>query len=265
MPDEPAVLPDLERRFGAAARLLGEAAYARLRAAHAVVIGIGGVGSWAAEALARCGLAQLTLIDLDHVAESNTNRQIHALDEHYGKAKVQAMRERVAAIHPACHVHAVEEFITPHNVATLVPPADVVLDCIDQARAKAALIAHCRDQRQWVITAGAAGGKLDPTRIRVGDLALVHGDPLLARVRSHLRRAHGFPAADQRGGRFDVPAAYSDEPVHAPSTAMGTPGAPLACAGYGSLVTVTAPLGFVLAARAVQHIVAHNSTSPPSA
>ncbi|MCS6945748.1 MAG: ThiF family adenylyltransferase [Sutterellaceae bacterium] len=245
---------DLDRRFGGVARLYGKAAFARLRAAHAVVVGIGGVGSWAAEALARSGVGQLTLIDLDHVAESNVNRQVHALTDTLGQAKVAAMAARIAGIDPRARVNAVEEFVTVENAATLVPAADVVLDCIDQLAPKAALLAACRARGLAVLTSGAGGGRSDPTRIRRADLALVDGDPLLAKVRYRLRRHHGFPraGAGRRTPKFGIEAIYSNEPVRG----RGTAGAPLSCAGYGSVVTVTAALGLALAAAALDYLAA---------
>ncbi len=253
--------PLAERRFAGVGRLHGAAALARFRAAHVVVIGIGGVGSWAAEALARSAVGRLTLIDLDHIAESNTNRQIHALGDAYGRAKVQAMAERIGAINPACRVDCIEEFVDADNAGTLLPAADLVLDCIDQVAAKAALLAWCRRQRIAAITCGAAGGRLDPTRIRSDDLARVAGDPLLAKVRYRLRREYGFPRESEAGKvrRFGLTAVFSDEPVRAPRTdgdgteaAAATGG--LACSGYGSSVTVTAPMGFVAAALALHQL-----------
>lgn len=247
---------DLERRFGGIERLYGSAAYARLRAAHVVVIGLGGVGSWAAEALARSAVGRLTLIDLDHVAESNTNRQVHALGDEFGKAKVAAMAARIAAINPVAQVTCLEEFIAPENAMTLVPACDAVLDCIDQVAPKAALIAACRTRGIAIFTSGAGGGRVDPTRIRSGDLAHAEGDPLLAKVRYRLRRHHGFArervSADQRirVSKFGVTAIYSDEQVRGKASG----GAALACAGYGSVVTVTASLGLALAACALQRI-----------
>jgi len=245
--------PDLERRFAGVARLFGEAGYARLRAARVAVIGIGGVGSWAAEALARSGVGSISLVDLDHIAESNTNRQIHALGDAYGKAKVLAMAERIAAIDPACTVRPVEAFVDADNAAALAAGHDLVLDCIDQVRAKAALIATCRTQAITVITCGAAGGRIDPTRLRQDDLARASGDPLLAKVRYRLRREHGFPR--ESGGRvrrFGVAAIYSDEPIRTPQDC--SPQARLACAGYGSTVAVTGAMGFAAAAVALQHL-----------
>ena len=245
--------PDLERRFAGVARLFGEAGYARLRAARVAVIGIGGVGSWAAEALARSGVGSISLVDLDHIVESNTNRQIHALGDAYGKAKVLAMAERIAAIDPACAVRPVEAFVDADNAAALAAGHDLVLDCIDQVRAKAALIATCRTQAITVITCGAAGGRIDPTRLRQDDLARASGDPLLAKVRYRLRREHGFPR--ESGGRvrrFGVAAIYSDEPIRTPQDC--SPQARLACAGYGSTVAVTGAMGFAAAAVALQHL-----------
>jgi tRNA A37 threonylcarbamoyladenosine dehydratase len=249
---------DLARRFGGVTRLYGEAAFERFRRARIAVVGIGGVGSWAAEALARCAVGTLVLIDLDHIAESNTNRQIHALGDEFGKAKVLAMAQRVRAINPAARVRCVEEFVAPENVADIVRDVDAVVDCIDRVSAKAALIAHCCACGIDVVTCGAAGGRTDPTRIRTGDLARAAGDPLLAKVRYRLRRHYGFPReAPGRTRKFGVAAVYSDEPVRlpigvcAPATDLA---AGLACAGYGSTVTVTAPFGFVAAALALDRI-----------
>jgi tRNA A37 threonylcarbamoyladenosine dehydratase len=253
-----------ERRFTGVARLYGAAALQRFAAAHVVVVGVGGVGSWAAEALARSAVGRLTLIDLDHVAESNTNRQVHALGDSYGQAKVQAMAARIAAIDPRCHVDAVEEFVTADNVAQVVPGADAVIDCIDQVDAKAALLAWCVRNGIAVVTCGAGGGRIDPTRIRRDDLARVAGDPLLAKLRYRLRRRHGFPREDRRGRvrRFGIEAIYSDEPVQPPRTDAAAADAALpstqglACSGYGSSVAVTAPLGFAAAAAVLARLAA---------
>lgn len=246
--------PDLERRFAGVARLYGEEGFARLRQARVVVVGIGGVGSWTAEALARCHVGAMTLIDLDHIAESNTNRQIHALGDAYGRAKVLAMAERIAAIDPSCAVRTIEEFVDPDNAARLAAGHDLLLDCIDQVSAKAALIAACRGLGIAVVTCGAAGGRLDPTRLRQDDLARVRGDPLLAKVRYRLRRQHGFPREGARVKRFGVAAIYSDEPIRAPQDC--SPQARLACAGYGSTVAVTGAMGFAAAACAVERLAA---------
>lgn len=239
---------DAVRRFGGVARLYGEQAAARLRAAHVIVVGLGGVGSWAAEALARCAVGRITLIDMDHVSESNTNRQIHALGDAYGRAKVAAMADRIAAINPACDVRVVDDFVTTDNVEQIVVQCDAVVDCIDQANAKAALIAHARSAGIAIVTCGAAGGRIDPSRLARGDLGVIVGDPLLARVRQRLRRDHGFPRAKgARPAKFGVIAIYSDEPLARPEAACDEPAhAPtggLSCSGYGSTVVVTAPMG----------------------
>ena len=249
--------PDYARRFGGMARLYGAEAAARLRAANAVVIGIGGVGSWAAEALARSGVGRLTLIDLDHVAESNINRQVHALDGTLGQAKVLAMKERIAQINADCVVATVEEFVTADNVATLLPACDVIIDAIDQVRAKAALIAHCRRIGIALVTTGGAGGRSDPAQLRVDDLSHTIQDPLASKVRATLRREYRFPREPKK--KFGVDCVYSVEPVRRPQAAAcdvdaaGLHG--LNCAGYGSSVCVTAAFGFAAAARALALIL----------
>ncbi len=255
------------RRFGGINRLYGAAALDRLAQSHAVVIGIGGVGSWAAEALARSGFGRLTLVDLDHVAESNFNRQLHALAPTLGQAKVEAMAQRIAQINPHCVVQCVDDFLTPENVGEIIgtDPTTLVLDAMDQVAAKVALIAWCKRHKQTVVTCGAAGGKLRGELVQVADLSETMQDPLLARVRTGLRRDHRFPAgqlkpvsAGKSSGnkktRFGIQAVYSTEAVKRPveegnSCAPFDPtgGAPLACAGYGSLVTVTAVFGMVAA------------------
>ncbi|CAB3786557.1 tRNA cyclic N6-threonylcarbamoyladenosine(37) synthase TcdA [Pararobbsia alpina] len=259
-------LPDRARRFGGVARLYGPEALERFEHAHVAVIGIGGVGSWVVEALARSAIGHLTLIDLDNVAESNTNRQIHALDGNYGKAKVTAMAERITQIDPACRVTQVEDFIEPDNMDRLLGGGfDFIVDAIDSVRTKVALIAWCVAHKQPLITVGGAGGQLDPTRLRIDDLALTIQDPLLAKVRAQLRKEHGFARGPK--ARFKVPAVYSDEPLIYPAVATaagneqggeGQTDAPargpvgLNCAGFGSSVCVTAPFGFAAAAHVLR-------------
>jgi len=246
--------PDPQRRFSGIDRLHGHGALARLAAAHVCVVGIGGVGSWAAEALARSGVGRLTLIDLDHVAESNVNRQIHAVSETLGQAKVLAMADRIAAINPACQVAAVEEFITEDNVAKLVPACDGVIDAIDQVRAKAALIDYCRREKIAIVTTGGAGGRTDPARMKVDDLSRTTQDALASKVRARLRKDYGFPRDPKK--KFGVACVYSDEQTRRPATAdacdiddhpAGLHG--LNCAGYGSSVCVTGAFGFAAASR----------------
>lgn len=264
-----------QRKFGGINRLYGAAALDRLAVSHAVVIGIGGVGSWAAEALARSGFGRLTLVDLDHVAESNFNRQLHALESTQGQAKVVAMAERITQINPQCTVRCVDDFLTPENVGEIIgtEPSTLMLDAMDQVAAKVALIAWCKRHKQTVVTCGAAGGKLRGELVQVADLSETTQDPLLAKVRTGLRRDHRFPAgqlkstgvgksAGNKKTRFGIQAVYSTEavkrpPVQADSCAPFDPigGAPLACAGYGSLVTVTAVFGMVAAGLLIDRAI----------
>jgi len=253
-PDSDAI--DFERRFGGIARLYGESALTSFKQAHVCVIGVGGVGSWAVEGLARSAIGKITMIDLDHLSESNVNRQLHALTDTLGKSKVDALAERIAQINPYCVVTRVEEFIDPDNVATLIPVGqfDYVIDAIDNTRAKTALVVHCRANHIPLVTIGSAGGQVDPTRIAVCDLSRTEQEPLLARVRKRLRRLHGFPRGTKN--KFGIDAVYSTEPVRHPElcttddetnseTNEGLNG--LNCAGYGSAVVVTASFGFVAA------------------
>ncbi|POR56019.1 tRNA A37 threonylcarbamoyladenosine dehydratase [Paraburkholderia eburnea] len=265
---------DRARRFGGVARLYGAPALDAFERAHVAVIGIGGVGSWVAEALARSAIGTLTLIDLDNVAESNTNRQIHALDGNYGKPKVEAMAERIKLIDPDCDVRLVEDFVEPSNFDALLGSGfDYVVDAIDSVRTKTALIAWCVEHRVPLITVGGAGGQLDPTRIRIDDLALTIQDPLLSKVRGQLRKHHGFPRGPK--ARFKVSAVYSDEPLIYPEAAVcdvdseaehvtTSPGhhgpVGLNCAGFGSSVCVTASFGFAAAAY-VLRTLAHQANT----
>jgi tRNA A37 threonylcarbamoyladenosine dehydratase len=249
--------PDFGRRFGGVRRLYGKDALERFQAAHVGIAGIGGVGSWAVEALARSAIGRITLIDLDMIAESNVNRQIHALDGAFGKAKIEAMAERIRAINPACRVRLVEDFVTPENVPFLIGENfDYFIDATDQARAKVAMIAWCARNGRAMITAGGAGGLVDPARICIDDLARTVQDPLLARVRSRLRKEHGFTRGP--GKKFGVPAVFSAEPAALPEGSNACDGrqAPvgLGCAGYGSSVCVTASFGFFAANAALRHI-----------
>lgn len=263
----PADEADLERRFGGLRRLYGPAGYARLRQARVAVVGVGGVGSWVAEALARCGVAGLVLIDLDHVAESNINRQVQATTSTVGQAKVLALAERIAGIHPGCRVTGVEAFVAEDNWPAVLPSTvDAVVDACDQVRAKAVIAAWSRAQGVPAVFVGAAGGKRRPQAVELDDLAAATHDPLLARLRQRLRSHHGAP----RQGPIGVRVVFSREPVAAPVVACDRPevedGAPavsvdgsLNCHGYGSTVTVTATFGLVAAQAVIEAIV-----QPPS-
>ena len=231
-----------QRRFGGLERLYGVGGAARICAAHVAVVGLGGVGSWAAEALARSGVARLTLIDLDHIAESNINRQIHALDNTLGQAKVQAMRERIAQINPACQVHCIEDFVEPSNWPAILPPGvQGVMDACDQVHAKTAMAQWARDTGTLFITVGAAGGKRHAHQVDIADLAAVTHDPLLAQVRNRLRKNHNAP---REGRKIGVACVYSREPVVPPDASCAVEGdGSLNCHGYGSSVAVTATFG----------------------
>ncbi|MFO1395288.1 MAG: ThiF family adenylyltransferase [Steroidobacteraceae bacterium] len=250
---------DAERRFGGLRRLHGDDAYARIRAARVAVVGLGGVGSWAAEALARSGVAGLTLIDLDHVAESNINRQVQALGSTLGMAKVVALRARVHDIHPGCAVRVVEEFAGADNWPGLLgdAPVDAVIDACDQPRAKAALAAWALATGiTSLVVAGAAGGKRLPQAVAVADLAEVTHDPLLASLRQRLRKLHGAA----RTGPIGITCVFSREPVHRPLAGDGdgdecAVDGSLNCQGYGSSVTVTATFGMVASSVALQRVM----------
>lgn len=251
---------DHERRFGGINRLAGDAALQRLSGARVGVVGIGGVGSWAAEALARTGVGQLLLIDLDHVAMSNINRQIHALDTTVGAAKVDAMRQRIASYAPSCRVITRDAFVEPDTLQDLldVPEWDgqgpeVLLDCCDQSSAKIAMALHARRQRLPFIMAGSAGGKWQAERLQCSDLSQTLQDPMLSKIRNRLRREHGFERDPKR--RMQVTCVWSDEPVKRSSVC--DPAAGLNCAGYGSLVSSTASMGFIMAGWAIRRLLGH--------
>ena len=274
--------PDLERRFGGLRRLYGDAAYERLRQLRVAVVGLGGVGSWAVEALARSGVASLTLIDLDHVAESNINRQVQALGRTVGQSKVQALQERIADIHPGCVVRGVEEFADAGNWPALLPaPVDVVIDACDQVAAKLALATWALDEKKAgkdaapaLVMVGAAGGKQLASGVETADLSEVTHDPLLASLRQRVRR-HLKGAAPQTSSSSGAKPAktppllglrcvFSREAVRQPWEVCGMPSgetgtaAPtdgsLNCHGYGSVVTVTATFGLVAAGEVIRRL-----------
>ncbi len=235
---------DLKRRFGGLERLYGVAGAVAIRSAHVAVVGVGGVGSWAAEALARSGVGQITLIDLDHVSESNINRQIHALTATVGQAKVQAMSDRIVQIHPDCAVHGIEEFVDADNWPHLLPAGvDAVIDACDAVRAKETMAAWALRNRSRLISVGAAGGKRLAHAVDIDDLARTTHDPLLAQLRYRLRKFHGVA---REGKTIGVPCVFSREAVAAPDASCDLAGAgdgSLNCHGYGSVVSVTATFG----------------------
>lgn len=268
---------DAQRRFGGLVRLYGPDGNAALQQAHVAVVGIGGVGSWAAEALARSGVGALTLIDMDHVAESNINRQVHALTQTLGQSKIEAMAMRIRGINAACHLTLTDDFLTPQNVADVLPASiDCVIDCTDQVHAKIAMVLQARVRKQSLIVCGGAGGKTNMLALKAGDLSESTHDALLGRIRNQLRREHGYPRASDTAGKpkkrvpkMGVRVLWVDQPTILPSAwqaddctifpQTGTPLQGLACAGYGSSVTVTASMGMAAATEAINIILAATS------
>lgn len=260
---------DSERRFGGLRRLYGDVAYVRLRQLSVAVIGLGGVGSWAVEALARSGVARLVLVDMDHVAESNVNRQIQATTATLGQAKAEALRQRIQGIHPECCVVVVDDFASVDNWPFAeVADVDVVIDACDDTDAKEVMARWALAAQRPVVICGAAGGKRAPQRVEVAPLMAVTHDPLLARLRQRLRKSGHLPAVVARGSSVgssvvvrasgaDVAAClwcvFSKEPVQMPvaSSCGGVTDGSLNCQGYGSSVTVTGGFGFVAAAAAI--------------
>lgn len=271
MPVSPPLLSDSYlQRFGGIGRLYGRAALDHLHGAHFMVIGIGGVGSWAAEALARTGVGTLTLVDLDEVCVTNSNRQLHTLASTIGQAKTEVIAERLRGINPDITVHCVEDFIAPENVADIVHNhLDFVLDCIDSAFVKAALIGHCKRQKIPVVTVGSSGGKTDPRQIDSIDLAKTTNDPLLAKTRNNLRRHYNFSRNAKRN--FSIEAIYSTEQLKFPAadggvcenkSALGAE-VKLDCGGgLGAATMVTASFGMIAASRAIARFLSRQKNSP---
>lgn len=255
---------DAERRFGGLRRLYGDADYRRLRAAHFAVVGLGGVGSWSVEALARSGVAALTLIDFDQVAESNINRQVQALGSTLGMAKAEALRRRIHDIHPECKVRIIEEFVDEKNWPALLDGADLeldgLIDACDQVRAKAHLASWALQQGLPFVVVGAAGGKREPHLLSIEDLADTTHDPLLSSLRQRLRQHHAAP----RKGRMGLACVFSREavlrPVEQEGAACAVDGS-LNCHGYGSSVTVTASFGMAAAAELIKILLKNQHKS----
>lgn len=249
---------DFSERFGGIRRVYGSSGSDIIADMHLCVIGIGGVGSWAVEGLARSGVGRITLIDNDSVCVTNVNRQIHAMDNTLGQSKVEVMSRRVAQINPICRVDVIDDFLTMQTLEDYLSRGyDYVVDAIDSIKFKSAMIAFCRRNRIPIVTTGGAGGMSDPTKIQVADLGQTHNDPLASRVRSTLRREYGFPR--EPGKKFGVECVFSSEqPVYPqPDGSVshrkpGIHGVSLDCRfGYGATSTVTAVFGFVAASRAI--------------
>ena len=250
---------DFARRFGGIARLYGERALERFRSAHVCVIGVGGVGSWVVEALARSAVGHLTLIDLDNVAESNINRQIQALSSTVGMAKIEALKQRIAQINPFCQVTLVEDFIDVGNIPAMIAGKhfDYVVDAIDSVKPKAALIAWCSANRMPLVVVGGAGGQIDPTKVEIRDLARTEQEPLLKKVRKLLRAEYGFARGEKQ--KYHIDAVFSMEPLRYPDAGDACAVDPnsitgLNCAGFGSSMVVTATFGMVTAGQVLRRL-----------
>lgn len=247
---------EYERRFAGAAKVYGEQAFSQFEQAHVMLIGIGGVGSWAVEALARSGVGTLTLIDMDVLVASNVNRQLPALTETFGHGKIDVMAARARSINPRIHLNLVDDFLTPDNIKTLVEQyqPDIILDCIDDVKAKIALILHCRFNKIPLIVSGGAGGKLDPLKIRVADLSKTEQDPMLAKIRSELRNKG---ICKKPKDKFGITCIYSIDNPFSNTAACETvvnSSAGLRCGGYGSAVAVTATFGMVAVAEVLKKL-----------
>lgn len=252
-------LDNYEQRFGGIGRLYGKVALQKLSQAHVCVIGIGGVGFWIVEALARTGVGQISMIDMDDICVTNINRQIHALSGSVGQLKTEVMKQRVMLINPQCKVNIIDDFISPDNLADCLQcNYDYVIDAIDNVRTKAALIAYCKRHKIRIITVGGAGGKTDPSQIQIADLTKTIQDPLAAKVRSVLRKEYGF---NQNGKRkFGIDCVFSSQQLIFPKVDGDCEvSATMNCAnGFGAVTMVTATFGFFAASRVIDKLLSKN-------
>ena len=251
---------EYERRFAGVEKIYGDEAFRQYEHSHVMVIGIGGVGSWAVEALARTGIGELTIIDMDVVAASNINRQLPAMSSTLGREKIEVMAERCHSINPRIKINLVDDYLTPDNVKELLEnKPDVVLDCIDDVKAKLALMLYCRFNKIPLIVSGGAGGKLDPLKIRVADLSKTEQDPMLAKLRSQLR-AKGICKKPKE--KFGITCVYSiDNPF---SSADVCPSAGLRCGGYGSAVVVTSSFAMVAVSEVLKKLTVKKAKTEAS-
>jgi len=261
-------MSDYQLKFGGITRLYGQAGAEVINKSHFCVIGIGGVGSWVAESLARTGVGQITLIDLDDICTTNINRQIHALSNTVGMSKVDVMAQRIKLINNDCQVNCIEDFVTLENLReTLTADYDYVIDAIDSVNIKSAIIAHCRRNKLPIITIGGAGGQTDPSQISVTDLSKTYQDPLLAKVKNQLRREYNFPKADLKKAskrKFSIDAVFSTEQLMYPDNEgnvchakqSGEGAMKLDCnTGFGAVTHVTASFAFFAVSKAINKLL----------
>jgi tRNA A37 threonylcarbamoyladenosine dehydratase len=239
---------DTKRRFSGIIRLFGQDRFEIFQKSHVCIVGIGGVGSWVAESLVRHGIGAITLIDMDHIAESNINRQIHALENTLGASKIDAMRNRALSINPEVNIICIDDYLTAENIKEYISSSHhFVIDAIDQTLVKIYLAEHCLEKGIQLVMTGGAGGKKDPSKIKLTDLRKTHGDPLLSRIRQHFNKKN-YPKTSS----YKVPTIFSDEPMVKPTVCKGeTLSSDLNCAGYGSTLNVTATFAFL----AVSHVL----------
>ncbi|WP_265410950.1 tRNA cyclic N6-threonylcarbamoyladenosine(37) synthase TcdA [Actinobacillus pleuropneumoniae] len=245
-----------EQRFGGIGRLYTPEGLAKLRQAHICVIGIGGVGSWAVEALARSGIGKITMIDMDDICVTNINRQIHAMTGTIAQLKTEAMKERIERINPECVVEIIDDFITPENIPEYLNRGyDYVIDAIDSVKTKAALIAYCKRNKIKMVTTGGAGGQTDPTQIQITDLSKTIQDPLASKVRSLLRKEYNFSQNPKR--KFGIDCVFSTQPPIFPKMGKGCEvSATMNCAnGFGAVTMVTATFGFFAVSRVIDKLL----------
>lgn len=252
-------IDNYEQRFGGIGRLYGAEALAIFRQSHIAVIGIGGVGSWVVEALARSGIGNITMIDMDDICVTNINRQIHALSGNVGLLKTEVMKERVRLINPECAVEIIDDFIAPENLADYLNRGyDYVIDAIDSVKTKAALIAYCKRHKIPVITIGGAGGQTDPTQIQIADLSKTIQDQLAAKVRSFLRKEYGFTQNTKR--KFGVDCVFSTQPLIFPQGEHCEVSASMNCTnGFGAATMITATFGFFAVSRVIDKLLRKNA------
>jgi tRNA A37 threonylcarbamoyladenosine dehydratase len=251
-----------EERFSGLRRLYGDTSYFHLVSIHICVVGIGGVGSWVVEALARTGIGRITLIDYDDIAESNINRQLPALSSTLGEKKCNVMQQRIEEINPDCKVEIIDDFLTTENLQDyLSRDYDAVIDAIDSIKFKAAMIYYCKRNKIPIVTTGGAGGLSDPAHIKVADLTRTYNDPLAAKVRSRLRQEYNFTRNTKRS--FGVECVFSSQqPLYPKKDGTvshqkpGVHGVSLDCQfGYGTSSMITASFGFFAASRAVSKVL----------
>ncbi|WGE36339.1 tRNA cyclic N6-threonylcarbamoyladenosine(37) synthase TcdA [Actinobacillus genomosp. 1] len=249
-------IDNYEQRFGGIGRLYTPEGLAKLRQAHICVIGIGGVGSWAVEALARSGTGKITMIDMDDICVTNINRQIHAMTGTIAQLKTEAMKERIERVNPECVVEIIDDFITPENIPEYLNRGyDYVIDAIDSVKTKAALIAYCKRNKIRMITTGGAGGQTDPTQIQITDLSKTIQDPLASKVRSLLRKEYNFSQNPKR--KFGIDCVFSTQPLIFPKMGEGCEvSATMNCAnGFGAVTMVTATFGFFAVSRVIDKLL----------